>query len=188
MPVTELKLDRMALDDVGVNSRRLAEAIHKQLGEVSSAVPVYEIANALDIHEIREERLDGFEAALLTTPERGYGSILVNLRSNRQRRRFSVGHELYHFLNDFHTPTTEQGFRCSGSDMTAANLEDPDRHLKQEAEANAFSIELLTPRNWMKPYLRRAPNLNEVLSLATDFDISREAAARRYAHSDDCGR
>ena len=32
----------------------------------------------------------------------------------------------------------------------------------------------------MKSYLRNAPNLKEVLSLATDLDISREAAARRY--------
>ena len=77
--MTAIKLDRMALDDVGVNPRRLAEAIHAQLGEGSGPVPVNEIARALDIHEIREERLAAIEAALLTTPERGYGSILLNL-------------------------------------------------------------------------------------------------------------
>ena len=42
--MSELKLDRMALDDVGVNPKRLAEAIHGQMGEGSGPVPIYEIA------------------------------------------------------------------------------------------------------------------------------------------------
>jgi Zn-dependent peptidase ImmA (M78 family) len=178
--VTEFKLDRMALDDVGVNPRRLAEAIHTQLGETSGAVPVKEIALALDIQEIREERLTNIEAALVTTPERDRGAILVNLNSNRQRRRFSVGHELLHFLNPLHLQTTHEGFWCSRTDMIASALDDSDRHARQEAEANAFSIELLTPRRRLQPYLRAPPDLTVVLRLAGDFDVSREAAARRY--------
>jgi hypothetical protein len=178
--VTGIWLDRIELEDVGVNPRRLAEAIHQQLGERTGAVPVKEIAGALDIHEIREESLTNIEAALITTLERGYGSILVNLRSRPQRRRFSIGHELYHFLNPFHVPTSPDGFWCSRADMIVANTDDADRHLRQEAEANAFSIELLAPRARMRPYLRSRPDLGEVLRLATDLDISREAAARRY--------
>ena len=55
-----------------------------------------------------------------------------------------------------------------------------NRHLRQEAEANAFAIELLTPRSRLTPLLGGPPHLEKVLKIAGEFDISREAAARRY--------
>src|SRR5437868_663307 len=103
----------MLLDDIGYNPERIAEAIHAQLGDMSGPVPVHALALALDIIEIREGRLTSFEGALLTTSERGYGSILVNTQSSLQRRRFTVGHELGHFLNPLHKPTVFDGFFCS---------------------------------------------------------------------------
>jgi IrrE N-terminal-like domain len=183
--VTEIKLDRMALDDVGANPRRLAEAIHGQLGERKGPVLVDQIARALDIEEIREERISNIEAALVTDPERSYGSILVNLNSSPQRRRFSIGHELGHFLNPLHEPTSSEGFRCTRSDMILAAQNDQDRYVRQEAEANTFAIELLAPRGRVKSYLNPSPDLAKVLRLAGDLDISREAAARRYVELHD---
>ena len=41
-------LDRMRVEDVGLNPQRLAEAIHQQLACNSGPVPVREIALALD--------------------------------------------------------------------------------------------------------------------------------------------
>jgi hypothetical protein len=140
---------------------------------------------ALDIHEIREERLNHIEAALVTTPERDFGSILVNLNCSRQRRRFSVGHELCHFLNPLHRPTYREGFWCSHSDMFLAAHNNSDRHVRQEAEANAFSIELLAPRSRVRPFLKAPPDLKEVVRAASDLDISRGAAARRYVELHD---
>jgi Zn-dependent peptidase ImmA (M78 family) len=175
-----LKLDRMAIEEVGLNPQRLAEAIHIQIGNVDGPVPVYEIAQALDIHEIREESLKNLEAALLTTPERGYGSILLNSNSNSRRRRFSIGHELLHFLNPQHEQTSANGFLCSRKDMLASSAGTRDRHLRQEGEANEFAIELLTPRKLLKPFLRGAADLTKIVELAARFDISKEAAARRY--------
>jgi len=55
-----------------------------------------------------------------------------------------------------------------------------DRHLRQESEANTFAIELLMPRNRLKPFLKGAPDLAMVISVATEFEISREASARRF--------
>jgi IrrE N-terminal-like domain len=183
--VTKLVLDRMALDDVGYNPQRLAEAIHAQLGQREGPIPVHDIALALDIEDIRIEPLNNLEAALVTTPERSYGQILLNRQSGPERRRFSAGHELLHFLNPLHVPTAEGGFRCTRADMRASG-KDLDRHLRQEAEANAFAVELLTPRPRMRSYLRGNADLRKVLAVADDFDISREAAARRFVnlHSD----
>lgn len=99
-------LDRIAIEDVGANAVRLAEAIHVQLGDRPGPVPVGEIARALDIVEIRMETLSNIEGALVTTPERGFGSILVNQNSSSRRRRFTIGHELLHFLSPTHRPTS----------------------------------------------------------------------------------
>jgi lactate dehydrogenase-like 2-hydroxyacid dehydrogenase len=88
MPV---ELDRMTIEDVGANPERLAQAIHDQLHGLEGAVPVYDIARALDIEEIREEALTSLERALITPPEKGTGAILVNARSPRQKRRYTVG-------------------------------------------------------------------------------------------------
>ena len=178
--MTTLVLDRIEIEEVGANSERLAEAIHRQLGTCQGPVPVHDIAKALDITEIREEPLINFEAALLTTMERGYGSMLVNLTSSRQRRRYSVGHELLHFLNPWHEPTSPQGFQCSREDMLETGKRAGDVHRTQEGEANRFAIELLAPPARVRPYLVTEVDLANVLAMAEDLDISREAAARRY--------
>lgn len=175
-----LMLDRMAVDDVGANPVRIAAAIHEQLGEGSGPVPVFEIARALDIIEVRTEPLTNFEGGLVTTSERGFGSILVNGHSSRKRRRFTGSHELMHFLSPIHRPTFPEGFWCSRRDMTENELNSTSLHRRQEAEANCFAIELLAPRSRIKKHLRGDPDLASVVSMGTDLDISKEAAARRY--------
>jgi hypothetical protein len=170
----------MEIEEVGANPRRLAEAIHHQLGQIRGAIPVHGIARALDIQEIREESLRNFEAALLTTPERGRGSILINRDSSSQRRRYSVGHELLHFLNPWHEPTSPDGFQCSRQDMIETKRSARDLHRRQEAEANEFAIELLAPPARVAPYVESSGDLKQALAMAKDLDISREAAARRY--------
>ena len=104
-----LQLDRIELEDASPHPERLAGAIHSQLGALAGPVPVHQIARALDIQEIREERLRGMEGALITTPERSYGGIVVNSQSSWRRQRFTVAHELGHFLNPWHRPTAASG-------------------------------------------------------------------------------
>lgn len=173
-----LKLDRIAVEETGGNPERMASVIHDQLGDLDGPVPVYEIARALDIEEVREEPLSGLEGALITPPEKGYGAILVNSRSSRQRRRYTMAHELCHFLSPWHKPTTELGFNCIPSDMIERS--EQTRHARQEAEANRFAIELLAPRRRLRPFLGDSPDLAHVLEMADEFYISKEAAVRRY--------
>jgi hypothetical protein len=170
----------MLIAEVGANPQRLAAAIHAQLGDVPGPVPIAAIAHALDIVEIRVEPMPNIEGALLTTPERSSGKILLNARSSSRRRRFTLGHELGHFLNDWHRPTSPGGFQCSRADMIETDSASKNRHRRQEAEANRFAIELLAPRAKTKQYLRGAADLRHVLAMADAFDISRAAAARRY--------
>jgi hypothetical protein len=173
-----LSLDRIAIEEVGANPERLAAAIISQLPDPTGAVPVYDIARALDIVEIREQRLTSFEGCLLTDQNKSYGSILVNASSTPRRRRYTVGHELGHFLNSRHRPTASDGFRCTQRDMV--DPKGDERHLRQEREANAFAIELLAPQSLLKARLARPADLEHVVAISDERDISREAAARRY--------
>jgi hypothetical protein len=180
-----IELDRIEIESAGADPARLAAAIIKQLPDLTGPVPIYDIARALDIDEIREERLNSFEACLLTDRHKSHGSILVNAASSPRRRRYSVGHELGHFLNERHVPTSDDGFRCTKDDM--AHPRRAGQHLRQEAEANTFAIELLAPEKLIRPRLKRAADLEHALAIADRQDISREAAVRRYvALHDEC--
>jgi hypothetical protein len=124
--------------------------------------------------------LQAFEGALVTKPERDRGKILVNGLQNERRRRFTIAHELGHFLSPWHEPTSPQGFWCSKADLRAGASSDTVRHRRQEGEANLFAIEVLAPRHLARPFLAGSPNLNKALELADELLISREAACRRY--------
>ncbi|WP_375459515.1 ImmA/IrrE family metallo-endopeptidase [uncultured Enterovirga sp.] len=119
-----LTLDRMAIEEVGMNPARIAAAIHDQLGDVPGAVLVEAVAYALDIVEIRIEVLARVEGALIAPPERGSGSILLNARSHPRRRRFTLAHELGHYLSPHHVPTAQTGFCCDQSDMISRTSSD----------------------------------------------------------------
>ncbi|MBV9245854.1 MAG: ImmA/IrrE family metallo-endopeptidase, partial [Methylobacteriaceae bacterium] len=142
-------------------------------------MPVHRIALALDITRIREEKLHGFEGALVTTPERDVGEILVNSQSSHPRRRFTIGHELGHFLNPWHKPIAGARFECTRADMALGDSQSGPtrtRHQRQELEANLFAIELLTPRPRLRPHLAHDPDLRHALQVAEEFEISKEAA------------
>jgi len=101
-------------------------------------------------------------------------------RPRHARRRFSVAHELGHFLNPWHRTTVSGGFQCSRRDMRETDRQSQNPHRRQEAEANSFAIELLAPRNRIRTHLSGAADLGQILAMAGELDISREAAARRY--------
>ncbi|RLP24019.1 ImmA/IrrE family metallo-endopeptidase [Mesorhizobium sp. YM1C-6-2] len=179
MPLPDL--DRMAVDDVALSVDRIASEMHRQLGNIAAPVPVDQIALRLGIDEIRERPLREFEAVLVTDPERSSGSILLNSRSSPYRRRYSLAHELGHFLCGWHKQTSRKGFVCNKRDMAIPSGNDV--HVRQETEANQFAIELLAPKRLISRYLNRLPDLEHVLAMHAALEISKTAAARRYVNS-----
>lgn len=172
------KLERIDIDDVAKDVQSVVGEIHRQLGSIDPPVPVREIARALDIEEIRAISCTNFEAMLITGPTRDTGAICINKASGRQRQRYSIAHELGHFLCGWHRFNSDQGFRCSKQDM-AVPFGD-EQHIAQEKEANQFAIELLAPQRLIAGYLRGLPELEQVLAMHRRLDISKTAAARRY--------
>lgn len=173
-----LALDRIEIESVGSDPVRLARALLSQMPDLDGWVPIEEIALALDIVEIRVMPLHSIEACLQCDRTKSRGQIVVREQSSAPRRRYSIGHELGHFLNERHLPASEHGFDCTADDMTASVR--TGRGLEQEREANTFAIEVLTPRALLKPHLGRAADLKNALDIARRFDVSREAAIRRY--------
>lgn len=173
-----LALDRIEIESVGSDPLRLTAALLRQLPDLDGAVPIEEIALALDIDSIEMRPLASIEGCLQCDPLKSYGQIVVNARNPRRRRRYSVAHELGHFLNERHRPTSAFGFDCTAEDMAAPKQS--GLRQRQEREANVFAIEVLTPRRLLGRHLKPATGLEHALTIAERFDVSREAAARRY--------
>ena len=95
----------------------LARMFHKLLFKLDSAVPVVDIAKALDVSEVWLDRFDGFEGMLLTDTVRSSGCILANNSKSHRRARFTIAHEPGHFLMERHQLSAATGFTCSAQDM-----------------------------------------------------------------------
>lgn len=181
-----MTLSRMDLDDTG-SPAGLVTKILKAVPGLSIPIPIEDIAAELDIREIRELETDGFEGGLITDDCRSEGFVLVKSGAHPARRRFTIGHELGHFLIPTHKPTEGADFLCSREDLRRFGLNQQNARYRMEAEANQFAALLLIPPPMLNARLRKlsAPDLAHVLQLSKEFLVSKEAMARAYAEYHD---
>jgi len=183
-----MKFSRMDLADC-VTPEALLTEIHKLQGGVFPIpVPIHEWALALDITAIIALETEGFQGGLMMFPDRSAGTILVNEAANNRRQRFTVGHELAHFLLPWHTQRSGQGFLCSSKDMAVFQAKPGgDRYTEMEAQANRFSAGILMPAAPFRADLRarRHFEVSHVAELADRYDVSKEAMALRCVHLHD---
>jgi Zn-dependent peptidase ImmA (M78 family) len=154
----------------------LAKVLHRQIGPLTGAVPVDEIAFGLGISEVRQEALNGCEGVLLTDLTRSQGRILVNTGHGPQAARFSIAHELGHFLLERHVLGLDGRFTCSLGDLRETRT--VRQRQRQEVEANTFAIDLLVPDDQIAPFLKEQPDIRSATELRGKLDISLEAATR----------
>lgn len=180
MPAT-----RMDLGDTG-SPMGLVGKILKAEPNLAPPVPIVDLAHQLDIAEIRDLSTDGFEGGLITDEARSGGFILVNRLARGGRRRFTIGHELGHFLMMSHKPPPD-GFACSRADMRRWTGKEKNSAVRMEVEANEFAaLMLMPPPLWHRELAKdRSPDLSYMVALADLFEVSREAAARAYAQYHD---
>jgi hypothetical protein len=173
---------RMDLADCTTPEALLTE-IHKlQAGVFPIPVPIDQWALALDITAIKALETESFEGGLIMFPDRSSGTILVNESAGYGRRRFTIGHELAHFLLPWHTPRSGKGFLCSAKDMAVFRAKPGgDRYIEMEAQANRFSAGVLMPAAPVRADLRAHRNFEvfHIAELADRYDVSKEAMARR---------
>jgi hypothetical protein len=174
-----VKISRLDLDGVG-SPRRLAERIH-ETEDLSSAVPIDALCEALDIQSIREVETTAFEAALITDQLRSEGHILISERSPRRRKRFSTAHELGHFLIEAHQPPADGRIECTLGDLHMLDPRARDRRRRMESEANLFAADLLMPPKKIRMIIGQSGvSLESLIAIAHEFDVSKEALARAF--------
>jgi Zn-dependent peptidase ImmA (M78 family) len=173
----------MDLADCG-SPETLVGAILRHHPDLPRRVPIEEIAASVGIVEIKDREMDGFEGALVANPEKTTGAIAVKQGAHRRRRRYTIGHELGHFL----IPSHGAQMQCTSADMRERRRDSALR--KREYEANRFSAGLLMP----KPIFTKdmdalgTADVTHVKQLSDLYDVSLEATANRYAElsSDMC--
>lgn len=181
-----MKITRLDLDGTG-SPTGLVTKILKAEPDLPIPVPIEDLARQLDITEIADLELEGFEGGLITDDCRSAGTILVNRAAQRGRRRFTIGHELGHFLIPTHKPVKPGKFLCSREDMRRWSAQENDIYARMEVEANKFSALLLMPPPKLRAVMEKFgdPDLAHILEIARHFDVSKDAAARAYAEYHD---
>lgn len=119
---------------------------------------------------IRTGGLDGAEGRLVATGGEG-GVIRVASEANIGRLRFTIAHEIGHFLLHNHGAIDKIATR---RDMTVWN------DASEEAEANCFAAELLMPEFLFKPHCVGEPSIALIDRLAETFRTSTLATAFQY--------
>ncbi|WP_026789996.1 ImmA/IrrE family metallo-endopeptidase [Pleomorphomonas oryzae] len=176
-----MQITRLDLDGTGSPEGLVTKILKAEPG-LAPPVPIEALAAALDIIEIRELEAEGFEGSLLMDAHRSRGVILVNKLARAGRRRFTIGHELGHFLIPMHRPVKNDAFLCSRDDMRLWSAAEQNAYERMEVEANKFAALMLMPPPLLRPYLSRYgdPNIATVLRIHKDFEVSKDAAARAY--------
>lgn len=177
-----MNISRMDLGDIG-SPEGLMKQILKLEPDLPIPVPIEDLAIQLDIERIAELETEGFEGGLITDDCRSTGIILVNAAARDGRRRFTIGHELGHFLIPTHKPVKAGQFLCSREDMRKWSPKETDIYARMEVEANRFAALILMPPPKLRPFMGRYrdPNLAHIIDVAMHFEVSKDAAARAYA-------
>jgi Zn-dependent peptidase ImmA (M78 family) len=173
-------LSRLELDGLG-SPAEIARRIHELAPELPLNFTIEDVCQQLDIDSIEERSVTSFEAMLLMDEHKASGTIVLAADRKRERRRFSIAHELGHFLIPTHKGHAGDCFSCSIADLRVGDTREQDRRQRIEAEANRFAAHLLMPPVRIRSALTfRQPDLREIVSLAGEFGVSREAMARGY--------
>lgn len=169
--------------------RSLVESLLRKQNIHSAPVDVEKLALASGVivrYEPAEDSLCGF---LLRDPTQQKVIIGVNKNHPDNRKRFTIGHELGHFLlhesAKFHV---DYKFRLKISDDEFQKGDSTE-----EKEANLFAAELLMPASFIKQDLEQInrPDLFEALdifedeklqSLAKHYQVSVQALTFRLAY------
>lgn len=133
---------------------------------------IIRIAEHLNI-EVRYEKLDACAANIIGVGE--HAIITVNQASTHGRKRYSIGHEIGHWIYD-------QGkglYLCETKDLNVP-WNSRLRTSPAEKRANRFAAELLMPREWFREAARDMDiTFNTVEALREDFQTSRTSTAIR---------
>jgi IrrE N-terminal-like domain len=177
-----MSVSRIDLADAG-SPDKLVSLILKHEPNIALPIPIRTLCKQLDIMDICARDLGGFEGGLVTDTDRSNGIITHREDRSEERKRFTIGHELGHFLMPHHVPDKQGHFLCSAKDFATLSKPESDKRAQMEFEANRFASLMLVPPPILRkhPDFNREPDLDRLRKLAKVFCVSKDVMARAYA-------
>ncbi|MDQ1284218.1 MAG: hypothetical protein QG620_566 [Patescibacteria group bacterium] len=163
----------------------IARRMLSELKEITLPIPIEDIAqkNGIQIkyEEFESEDISG---ALKGKSKEGNPVIIVNKKHSSERQRFTIAHELGHYiLHSKNALFIDRGafiFHRDDSSSQGVN--------KQEIEANQFAAEILMPVNSLKKdYFENSKLINGddpsrlIEKLAEKYQVSQQSMAIRIS-------
>lgn len=153
----------------------------------SPAIPVKKIVTNLGLKLVSYDFGDESEISGMLVIENGIGTIGYNPKNSKQRQRFTIAHELGHFL--LHNNSKSEVF--VDKDFIVKYRSDKQYspfEIKQEQEANAFAAELLMPKKMLLSELSKKDykSMGEaefIKTMAKIFEVSIPAMSFRVTNS-----
>ncbi len=148
--------------------KRSPEEILKEIGIFTPEdIDLELIAYSLGA-EVRFDPLDDCEGNIIGTHDRAI--ITINSKSKPERKRFSLGHEIGHWVNDRGQNLT---YKCTDTDLKERIPKESDFRQHKEIRANKFSSELLQPAFIVKNLIKNMPvTVSTAEFLANSFHVS----------------
>lgn len=158
-------------------------------GRVPIPVLVDKIAMSLDIVEIQYKDFKSIDGMLVIGEgdQEGFALIGVNSNQSNQRIRYTIGHELGHWLIPSHK-FNRKTFECVSESMRLLDsTKDSTSIEKIEIEANIFACELLLPEIEFRQDIREfsEPCVSQIIDLSVKYDTSKLATGRRFVSLND---
>ena len=153
----------------------------------SPSIPIKKIVTDLEINLVSYDFGTGNDISGMLVIENGIGTIGYNPNNSKQRQRFTIAHELGHFLLHNHAKSevfVDKDFIVKyRSDKSYSPAE-----IKQEQEANAFAAELLMPKKMLLEELAKKDykSMTEaefIKTMARIFEVSIPAMTFRVTNS-----
>ncbi len=138
--------------------------ILKKLKIEEPPVPLEEVAKLFSIQIFPYEFPENISGTIIN--ENNINIIGVNNKNPKTRQRFTIAHELGHFLlnHDLHPRLIDENF---------------DKPINKEVEANEFAAELLMPQDFLKKDIEEKRVKLTIPDLAKRYGVSEQAMSVR---------
>jgi len=168
--------------------RQLVETLLVRHKVAHGAVPVHDIARALGI-ELKLDKVDDTLSGFIVRDTKNKKAIIGANKSHHQnRQRFTIAHELGHFLlHEGQTVHLDEDKNTAAFRVNLRNAESASGQDDEEKEANLFAAELLMPAIFLqKDFEGKNIDLMEdndfIETLAKKYKVSAQALTFRLAY------
>src|SRR5262249_28678245 len=172
-----------------VRRKQIREIVERLLAKHKvqhGEVPIERIVSSYGI-EIKRDKVDAELSGFLVRDHQAKRSVIgANKAHHPHRQRFTIAHELGHFLlhrgQTVHLDETQQAFTVNLRDAESAKGED-----SEEREANLFAAELLMPAKFLAKDLEGVTldllaDNSILVKLAKKYKVSTQALTFRLAN------